>query len=111
MARSTWKLRERQAAAIFDGQRAPANTGGRWDFLTDSYVGQVKARQRLSLSEVTALCLEMERLGSQMSPPRLGVVLLKHSAGRGRPTPFIICCTEGIWRELSGRLPHETETC
>ena len=71
-------------------------------------MGQVKERQRLSIGEVTALCLEMERLGAQMSPPRLGVVVVKHS--NRRPTPFVVCCTEHVWRELSGRLPNEEET-
>lgn len=107
MSRTAWKLRERQAAAIFNTTRAPANTGGPWDFCSDAYVGQVKERKALSIAELTALTLEMERLGAQMSPPRSGVVVVKHSAGRGRPTPFVVCCTETVWRALNGRMPTE----
>ena len=79
--------------------------GHRVDFEGPSYAGQVKNVRTLSLAALEALAIEMERLGAQRS--KIGVVVVKRSAGAGRATPHLICLTEGAWRELCGRLPQE----
>lgn len=97
-----WKAFERHAAALFGRARFKANTGGALDFETDGYVEQVKHVKRLSLAELEALALEMERIGVQKSPPRMGVVVVKRRAGRGRKSPRLVVVTEAVWRELNG---------
>jgi hypothetical protein len=98
MPNRPWKAEERRAAALFGGTRFKANTGGPLDFETAEYVGQVKHVQRLSLVELEALALEMERIGREKSPPKLGVVVVKRRAGQGRATPRLVILTEAVWR-------------
>ncbi len=98
MSRSGWKRAERRAAALIGGQRHPANTGGRVDCESERIVAQVKECRALSLARLTALAVEMEAVGWQRG--KLGVVIVKHSAGRGRATPYLVACTEGVWRAL-----------
>lgn len=105
MSRTAWKRREREAAALICGRRHPANTGGAVDAESDGWVVQVKERRRLSLAELEALAVEIERVGFQTSPPKLGAVMIKRSAGRGRETPWLIIVTEAVWREMNGCLP------
>lgn len=81
--------------------------GGPADFENDWYVGQVKTRRRLPQAEIEALCVEMERLGAQKG--KSGIVMTKRPAGRGQPTPWVIHCTEGVWRTLNKTLPNEPE--
>lgn len=100
MPNKPWKQAERDAAKLFGGRRFPANTGGPLDFETTGYVGQVKHRARLSLAELEALAVEMERVGFQKSPPKMGVVVVKRRARK--PTPRLIVCTEAVWREMTG---------
>lgn len=108
--RHGWKAVERSAARLFPkGERYKANTGGRLDFDADGFCGQVKSRRTLSLAELEALAVEMERLGAQTSPPKIGVVVVKRSAGAGRATPHLVVLTEGAWRALNGRMPQEEE--
>lgn len=64
-------------------------------------MGQVKHVRRRSLTELEVLAAEMERIGLQKSPPKLGVVVVKRKAGRGEKTVRLIVVTEGVWRELS----------
>lgn len=97
-----WKAEERHAAALFGGARFKANTGGAIDFETDGYVGQVKHVKHLSLAELEAIALEVERIGFQKTPPKMGVVIVKRRAGRGRETPRLVVLTEATWRELNG---------
>jgi hypothetical protein len=108
MSRKHWKHVERFAAALCDAKRFPANMGGRADFEGDAYIGQCKNVARLSLQALEALALEMERLGAQKS--KLGVVIVKRSGGRGATTPHLVVCTEAVWRELNGRMPHDGGT-
>jgi hypothetical protein len=66
-------------------------------------IGQVKARQRCSLAELEALALEMERLGALKF--KLGLVLAKRPAGRGRETPWLVIMTAATYEQMSGPLP------
>lgn len=100
MPDKAWKAEERRAAALFGGTRFKANTGGALDFETAGYVGQVKHRARLSLAELEALAVEMERVGFQKSPPKMGVVVVKRR--RGGKTPRLVVCTENVWKEMNG---------
>ncbi len=102
MSDRAWKREERRVAALFGGSRFPSNTGGAVDFETDRYVGQVKHVRRLSLRELGALAQEMERLGTQKTPSKASLVVVKRWAGRGRETPRLVVLTETVWRTLSG---------
>lgn len=109
MSRTGWKAMERTSAALFGAnhKRFPANQGHRADFEGPSYIGQCKNVRTLSLAALEALAVEMERLGAQSSPPKIGVVVVKRSAGVGRATPHLVVLTEHAWREMAGRLPQE----
>ena len=105
MSRTMWKVREREAAALVGATRHPANSGHRLDFESHGYVGQVKERRTLSLAALEALCLEVDRIGAQSN--RVGVVMVKRSAGRGVETPMLVCLTAAMWKQLMGALPSE----
>ena len=105
MSRKGWKAVERSAAALCGAVRFPANVGHRADFEGPSYIGQVKNVRQMSLAVIEALAVEMERLAAQKA--KIGVVVVKRSAGPGRPTPHLVILTEGAWRELCGRMPTE----
>jgi hypothetical protein len=106
MARTSWKRRERQAAAMIGGRRYAANQGGAVDCESATVCAQVKERKNLSLAQIERLALEIERVGRQKLKP--GVVMLKRSAGRGIETPWIIAMTASVYRELNGELPEKT---
>ncbi len=95
-----WKAEERTVAALFGGVRYPANQGGLVDVETASYVIQVKHRRTLSLPALEALAVEMERIGAQKS--KIGCVVVKRRAGKGKKTPRLVVLTEAAWRELNG---------
>jgi hypothetical protein len=97
---SSWKRAERRAAQTISGKRYWANSGQIIDCESDSYVCQVKEVQRLSLAQLEALALEVERQGSQRQ--KLGLVIVKRRAGRGRETPQLITMTESVFREMNG---------
>ena len=99
MSEKPWKKEERAAAALFGGRRFTANQGGAADFETDAYVGQVKHLKRVP-TWLEREALEMERLGFQKTPPKIGVVVLKRRARK--PTPRLIVVTEAVWREMNG---------
>ena len=105
MSKTGWKRVERTAAALLGGTRFAANTGGRLDTETDAWVSQIKNTARLSLAQLEALAVEMERVAFQRG--KLGCVIVKRSAGRGKTTPHLVVVTEGVWRELTGRMPSE----
>lgn len=79
------------------------------DCESSGYVCQCKERGTLSLKEIESLALEIERVGFQRSPAKLGLVIVKRSAGRGARTPRLVIMTESVWRELNGRLPTDPE--
>lgn len=107
MSRGHWKHLERDAAALVGGQRYPANQGGRVDVESDGYVVQTKERGTLSLRELETLALELERIGFQRPSPKLGIVIVKRSAGRGAKTPRLVVMTEAVFRAMSGPLPTD----
>lgn len=76
------------------------------DCESDAYCAQVKERKTLSLQQLEALAVEIERVAAQKS--KLGVVMVKRSPGRGNgSTPWLIVMTEHAFREMNGRLPTE----
>lgn len=75
---------------------------------SQSAVWQVKERRTLSLAQLEALAVEMERLGAQSQ--RAGLVVVKRSAGRGVETPMMVVCTEATWRHLMGAMPTDPTT-
>ena len=101
MADKAWKHEEREVAHFLGGRRYAANTGGRVDVESDQYVAQCKNTKRLSLHELESLALEMEQIGSEKE--KVGVVVVKRRAGRGAPTPLLICMTEAVWERLLER--------
>lgn len=103
MARHSWKAREREVARKVGGRRYHANTGERVDVESSGHVIQVKERKTLSLAQIEALAVEMERIGAQRSPTKMGSVWIKRSAGRGVPTPWLVVVTEAVWRAMNGR--------
>lgn len=109
MSRTNWKQVEREAAALFGTRRFPANMGGRLDLGNgDSwFLGQVKNPQRLSLAEIERLAVEMESAGFQAD--RIGVLVVKRSAGSGVPTSRLIVMTENAWRAFLRRLDETTK--
>jgi hypothetical protein len=103
VSRTGWKRAERAAAALLGGRRHPANVGGLVDAESDGVVAQVKERKHLSLAQLEALAVEIARVGGQKD--KAGIVMVKRSAGRGVPTPWLIVMTEDVWRYMNGPLP------
>ncbi len=87
-------------AHLLGGSRYPANSGGRVDVEGPGIVAQVKHVQQLSLAQLEALAVEMERLGRQRG--KVGLVVVKRRAGIGRETPRLVVLTEPAWRVLNG---------
>ncbi len=98
MADKAWKHEEREVARMLGGHRYPANSGGRVDVESDQYVAQVKLVKTLSLAQLESLAVEMEQIGSEKG--KVGVVAVKRRAGRGTPTPLLVCMTEAVWKKL-----------
>jgi hypothetical protein len=107
MADRSWKKMERRSAALLGGRRFWANSGATVDVESDGIVAQCKEVSRMSLAALEALALEAERQGSQRQ--KVGLVLVKRRAGRGRSTPTLCVLTEAAWRELCGSLPVPEE--
>jgi hypothetical protein len=107
MSDRPWKAAERRCAVLLGGRRHWANSGQAVDVESDGYVAQVKEVARLSLAALEALALEAERQGAQRQ--KVGLVLVKRRAGRGRSTPTLCVLTEAAWRELCGTLPLPEE--
>lgn len=105
MSRTAWKRREREAAALISGKRYTANQGGFVDCESDAYCVQVKERRTLSLSALESLTVEIERVADQKT--KHGIVMVKRSAGRGRPTPWLVVMTAGTFRALNGARPTD----
>ena len=86
------------AAALFGTRRKPANTGGPADFDSGTFVGQVKFVRAMGLAELEREALAMEALGFRLSPPRIGVVVVKRKRGKTQ----LVVLTEAAWREMNG---------
>ncbi len=61
-------------------------------------VWKQEEREVAHLPQGTALVAEIAHLGRENG--KLGVVILKRRAGRGKETPGLIVVTEEAWREL-----------
>jgi hypothetical protein len=107
MSDRSWKKMERQSAALLGGRRFWSNSGATVDVESDGFVAQCKEVSRMSLAALEALALEAERQGSQRQ--KVGLVVCRRRAGRGRATPTLIILTEAAWRELCGSLPLPEE--
>lgn len=105
MARTTWKRAERDAASILHGARYPANQGGAVDVESSRFVAEVKNVKRFSALQIERECLAIERAANLKN--KVGVLMVKRSAGKGKDTPWLICMTAAMFRELS-LLPAET---
>ncbi len=102
MADKAWKHEERRVAHFLGGRRYAANSGGRVDVESPTVVAQVKHVQRLSLAQLEALAVEMERIGEERG--KVGIMVVKRRAGRGTATPRLVVMTEGVWRGLRGSI-------
>ncbi len=91
MSGTHWKQFERDAARLLGGQRYPANSGGRVDVETDDVVAQVKHRKTMSVPELERWATEIEQIGAEKS--KVGLVVVKRRAGRGRPTKALVILT------------------
>lgn len=94
-----WKAEERRAAALCGGTRFPANVGGRLDFESERYVGQVKHVRRLSLATLERIAVETGRLGATRG--KAGVVVVKRRAGCGHATARIVVMTDATFGRLT----------
>lgn len=94
---SQWKATERKVAKLIEGERYPANQGGRVDCKSDKYVVQVKERKSLSLEQLTQLVEEIESIGK--SKGKQGLVAVKVRRGSGRHSPILIVMSEDAWLE------------
>lgn len=95
-----WKQEEREVARLLGGTRYPANSGGRVDVEGPTVIAQVKHVRTLSLAQLEDLALEMEALGAAKG--KVGVLVVKRRAGKGKPTPRLIVLTEVSWHVLQG---------
>jgi hypothetical protein len=98
-ARTTWKAHERDVARLLGGARHPANRGGRVDVTSDRFVAQCKNVRAMSLAQIEALAVEIEGLGERAG--KVGLVVIKRSAGPGRPTPALVILTQAAWTALT----------
>lgn len=95
---SAWKQLERDAAALFGGKRAWANSGERLDFESATAIGQCKLVKTLSLEALTKLAEEMELAGNQKK--KLGVVCVKRRRGKGKPSPMLVVMTDDTFKHI-----------
>ena len=102
MTDRAWKAAERRAAKLIGGRRYPANSGHAVDCESASYCIQNKEVRRLSLAELEALAVEIERISVQKSPPKIGLVIVKRRAGRGVSTPMLVVMTGTAFTEMNG---------
>jgi len=102
-----WKQLGRDVAKIIQGSRYPANSGQRIDCEGPEIVAQCKHVKALSLHELESLALGMEQIGSEKG--KVGLVVVKRRAGRGTPTPLLLCMTEAVWKKLWARKEKPVE--
>ncbi len=105
MADKHWKQFEREVARLLGGERYPANSGGRIDVASDTYVAQVKHRKTMSVPELERWAVEMERLGAEKG--KVGLVVVQRRAGRGHPTKALVILTEDAFRALAPPLAED----
>ena len=108
MARTTWKRMELEAASLLHGARYPANTGGQVDVESAQIVAQVKNVRVFSLSRMEVEAEAIARIGNAKN--KTGILMIKRSAGKGISTPWLICMTAAMFREMREGRDENTET-
>ncbi len=98
MADKAWKHEERQVARMLGGKRHPANSGGPIDVESDHLVCQVKHCKTMSLREIEAESVQIERVGQEKG--KTGILCIKRKGGKGTPTPLLFVMTETVWEGL-----------
>jgi len=94
-----WKAFEREAAKLIGGKRYWSNSGEKYDIESELFLGQCKHVQRLSLTEMESLAHDaQENAGS-----RIGIVVVKRRAGKGRNTHALVILDERAFRLLLAR--------
>ena len=104
-----WKAEERRAARPLGGHCHPPNTGGCVDVEAAGVLAQAKHRRTLSLGALEMLAVEAAEAGRMRG--KLGILVVKRRADRGRPTTRMVVMTEAAWRLLHcdqfGALPQD----
>jgi hypothetical protein len=95
MADKRWKQFERFAAELIDGKRFWANSGEAIDVESDSFVGQCKLVQSLSLAALSKLCIVAAEQGKAKG--KVGVVVTKVSK---KQLPAIVSMTAEQFRDI-----------
>jgi len=95
---SAWKELERQVGRIINGKRFWGSSGGPIDVESDHLVCQVKHRKTMSLREIEAEAVQIERVGQEKG--KAGILCIKRRSGRGCPTPLLFVMTETVWEWL-----------
>ena len=96
-----WRDYERKCAAVIGGKRFAASSGGRVDIESDSLVAQCKERAEISFPEMGRLAAEMEAIGKERG--KLGVLFVRHKAGRGFPSPGMVVMSHATFEALLER--------
>ena len=97
---------ELEAASLLHGSRYPANTGGQVDVESATIVAQVKNVKVFPLPRIEREAEAIGRVGNAKN--KTGILMVKRSAGKGKPTPWLIVMTASTFRDLMGALPTET---
>lgn len=95
---TNFKDHERACAAVIKGKRFPANSGGRVDVESETIVAQCKERAELSFPEMGRLVVEIGAIGKTKG--KLGVLFVRHKAGRGVASPGLVVMTHETFAEL-----------
>lgn len=91
-SRSTWKSRERQAAAMFGSERTPLSGGNSKITRSDSLHGDLFVETKLRRHHaVFSLFREVEKLAAAESKTPVAVL-----AEKGKPGFLIVCRPESI---------------
>lgn len=83
--------------------------GHRLDFTSPQFVGQCKEVKNLSLEKLSQLVEEVDALGPQQDPPRLGVVCTKVRRGTGKPSPILVVMSSSTWEQVQKLLVQGQE--
>ena len=98
---TNFKDHERSCAKVIKGKRHPANSGGRVDVESETIVAQCKERAEISFPEMGRLVAEMEAIGKERG--KLGVLFVRHKAGRGFPSPGMVVMSHATFEALLER--------
>ena len=97
---SAWKAHERKTAALIQGRRFPASSGGSIDCESDRFIVQCKLLKTCSLETLTQLVEQTDADGQRTG--KLGLVAIKRRRGRGQPSPTLVVLTDRAFAALVG---------